>query len=61
MNNKEEKIKELEKQIRITKSDIEICKQYHDYEDYGFYTSRLSELEEELKELKGEEENGTTK
>ena len=46
-----EEIKQVLKDISITKHDIQTCKDFNDYEDYGFYTQRLHDLLDELVEL----------
>ena len=43
-----ERIKIILKDIRINTHDIEVCYQFHDFEDLGFYTSLRNDLEKEL-------------
>jgi hypothetical protein len=46
-----EEIKVCLKDIDITKHDIQTCRDFNDYEDMGFYQTRLHELYDELVEL----------
>ena len=43
-----ERIKIILKDIRINTHDIDVCYQFNDFEDLGFYTSLRSDLEKEL-------------